>query len=224
MTDQAFYSGSSSEHFKRAESLFLTRDDASLIYCALELRLGVESRMREYLEPLSHIPKAHKKEWAVSKLGKNIKKAFKIEEKISCFTIQHPSGSGATLTLRYIPIARRLQDLTAKVGVYLHHPGFNKLTNQAERQNLRTLLDEALNWLHYANSGEFIGAPLMRDGKTIHSTIYLSSEGERAAEILEFTAESTAKNIHVTYMDIPTHPPSRCNHVAINATPQSSPV
>ena len=216
MTDQAIYSGSSSAHFKRAEALFLARDDASLIYCALELRLGVESRMREYLEPLSHIPKAHKKEWAVSKLGKNIKEAFKIEDKISCFTIQHPSGSGATLTLRYIPVARRLQDLTAKVGDYLHHPGFNKLSSQTERKNLRDLLDEALDWLHYANSGEFIGAPLMRGGKKIQSTIYLSSEGERADEILSFTAHGAAQNIHVTYMDMPSHPPSR------NAAPQSS--
>jgi hypothetical protein len=224
MTDQAFFSGSSSAHFKRAEALFLTRDDASLIYCALELRLGVESRMRGYLEPLSHITKAHKKEWAVSKLGKNVKEAFKIEDKISCFTIQNHSGSGGTLTLRYIPIARRLQDLTAKVGDYLHHPGFNKLSNQAERQNLRALLDEALDWLHYANSGEFIGAPLMRGGKTIHSTIYLSSEGERAAEILTLTAEGSVQNVHVTYMDMPSHPPSRNNHVAINATPLSSPV
>jgi hypothetical protein len=224
MTHQANYSGSPSAHLKRAEALFLAGDDASLIYCALELRLGVESRMREYLEPLNHIPKAHKKEWAVSKLGKNIKEAFKIEDKISCFTIQHPNGSGATLTLRYIPIARRLKDLTAKIGDYLHHPGFNKLTDQAERQKLRALLDEALDWLNYANSGEFIGAPLMRGGKTIHSTIYLSNEGERKAEILAFATEGAVQNVHVTYMDMPAHPPSRNNHVVLNASPQAGPV
>ena len=50
-----------SAYLERIEGLLADKTEASLLYAAVELRCGVETRIKEYLEPLEHIPKSKKR-------------------------------------------------------------------------------------------------------------------------------------------------------------------
>lgn len=84
------YFTSSTDYLDRMKALLDEGSEASLIYAALELRCGVEARLREYIETIGHIPKAQKKEWAVAKLGRSIETAYRSGDKIMIFTITFP--------------------------------------------------------------------------------------------------------------------------------------
>lgn len=135
--------------------------EEALIYAALELRCGVEARLKEYIQAIEHIPKSKKKEWAVAKLRRSIESAYKTGDKIMIFTIHFPED-GKELALLYTPVTKRLQDIAERVGDYLHYPTKPELVDKAGWwKELRRLLDEAYPLLMLANSGELIGLPLI---------------------------------------------------------------
>ena len=177
------------------------------LYAALELRCAVEGRMKQYLEPLSHIPKAHKKEWSVAKLGKNINSAFKIKEQIATFTICL-TDPPEMIELRYIPVSSRLQDIANKLGDYLHFPNEEKLASPEWGEALRALVHEGLAWLDFAASGELMGVPLInRKTRETNLQIAFASDDPRAARLLN--AQQGAQHvIKVDYQPLPKAPPS----------------
>ena len=174
------------------------------LYAALELRCAVEGRMKQYLEPLSHIPKAHKKEWSVVKLGKSINNAFKIKEQIATFTICLTNPADF-IELRYIPISPRLQDIAAKLGDYLHFPNEEKAVDHERSEALRALVHEGLTWLEFAASGELIGVPLInRKTRQTNLQIIFSRDDPRAAKF-ERLQQGEQHVIKVDYSPLPKH-------------------
>ena len=109
------YSVAVSAYLERIEGLLADKTEANLLYAAVELRCGVEARMKEYLEPLEHIPKSQKKEWAIAKLGLSIENAFRTGDKIMIFTVRSPRLD-AECTLMYIPVSSRLQEIACRLG------------------------------------------------------------------------------------------------------------
>jgi hypothetical protein len=101
------YSLAVSAYLERIEGLLKDKTEANLLYAALELRCGVEARMKEYLDPLDHIPKSQKKEWAIPKLGLSIENAFRTGDKIMLFTVRSRKQN-AEYTLMYTPVSSRL--------------------------------------------------------------------------------------------------------------------
>jgi hypothetical protein len=135
------YSLAVSAYLERIEGLLKEKTEARLLYAALELRCGVEARMKEYLDPLDHIPKSQKKEWAIAKLGLSIENAFRAGDKIMIFTVRFPKQN-TECTLMYTPVSSRLQGIACRLGDYLHLPKANIVKDSTWWNNLRELVHE----------------------------------------------------------------------------------
>lgn len=134
--------------------------DEALFYAALELRCGVEARLKEYIETIEHIPKSQKKEWAVAKLGRSLESAYRTGDKIMIFTICLPSEQ-VEIELLYTPVTKRLQEIANRVGDYLHVVRKELVCDPKWWSDLRSLLKEAYPLLKLANAGQLVGLPLL---------------------------------------------------------------
>jgi hypothetical protein len=194
------YSVASADYVDRIKVLVDEDTPASLIYAALELRCGVEARLREYIETIDHIPKAQKKEWAVAKLGRSIESAYRTGDKIMIFTIIFPED-GAQLRLTYTPVSKRLQDIAKRLGDYLHAPRPSEIENPAWWQQLRDLLKEAYPLLMLACSGELIGLPLIhRPTNRLNVHVLLSGDDARSVLLPRIT-QGAEHTLRVEYIE-----------------------
>ncbi|OJY13203.1 MAG: hypothetical protein BGO99_09380 [Nitrosospira sp. 56-18] len=195
------YSLAVSAYLKRIESLLKDNTEASLLYAALELRCGVEARLKEYLEPLEHIPKSQKKEWAIAKLGLSIQNAFQTGDKIMIFTVRSRSQD-EECTLIYTPVSSRLQQIACRLGDYLHLPKDNSVENMGWWDSLRELIDEGYGELLLANSGELIGLPLLhkRTGQTKVRAV-IAEDDPRRKFLAEIAESGEVHVISVQYIE-----------------------
>lgn len=194
------YFTSSTDYLDRMKALLDKGSEASLIYAALELRCGVEARLREYIEMIGHIPKAQKKEWAVAKLGRSIETAYRSGDKIMIFRIIFPED-GARLQLMYIPVSKRLQDIANRLGDYLHVPKPDLAGNQAWWKQLRELLTEAYPLLKLATSGELIGLPLIhRPTNRLNARVLISGDDPRSVLLPRIT-QGAQHTLKVEYIE-----------------------
>ena len=81
------YHISSYDYLERARERLAEGSHQALFYAALELRCGIEQRMREYLKAQKQISKKLQKGWRITHLGKNLNKVFKGRNKVVEFTI-----------------------------------------------------------------------------------------------------------------------------------------
>lgn len=194
------YPTASTDYLDRMKTLLDDGSEASLVYAALELRCGVEARLREYIETIDHIPNAQKKEWAVAKLGRSIETAYRTGDKIMIFTITFPED-GAQLQLMYTPVSRRLQEIAKRLGDYLHVPKGDAAENQAWWRQLRELLVEAYPLLKLATSGELIGLPLIhRPTNRLNARVLLLGNDPRGA-LVPRLIQGTQHTLRVEYID-----------------------
>lgn len=195
------YSLAVSAYLERIEDLLKDKTEASLLYAALELRCGVEARMKEYLDPLDHIPKSQKKEWAIPKLGLSIKNTFRTGDKIMLFTVRSPKQN-AECTLMYTPVSSRLQDIACRLGDYLHLPKANIVKDSSWWKNLRELIHEGYGELLLANSGELIGLPLLHKhtGK-MNVRAVIPENDPRRNLIAELAISGEAQVVRVQYIE-----------------------
>ncbi|MDO9467989.1 MAG: hypothetical protein Q7J36_11880 [Thiobacillus sp.] len=194
------YSTASTDYLDRMKALLDEGSEASLFYAALELRCGVEARLREYIETIDHIPKAQKKEWAVAKLGRSIESAYRSGDKIMIFTIIFPED-GAQLQLMYVPVSKRLQDIANRLGDYLHVPKSDVAENQAWWKQLKELLTEAYPLLKLATSGELIGLPLIHHPTNrLNARVLISGDDPRHALLPRIT-QGAQHTLKVEYIE-----------------------
>lgn len=194
------YPTASSDYLERAKVLLDEGTEASLIYAALELRCGVEARLKEYIETIDHIPKNQKKDWAVAKLGRSIETAYRTGDKIMIFTIQFPED-GEQLQLMYTPVSKRLQELAKRFGDYLHAPHEETVVNTVWWQQLRNLLKEAYPLLMLANGGDLIGLPLIhRPTKRMSVRVVFKEEDPRYKLLARLTQGATHK-VTINYIE-----------------------
>lgn len=200
------YDSSPRSYESRIQKLLQTGDEASLLYAALELRCGVEARMKEYLDPLDHIPKAHKKEYSVVKLGRTVDNAFQKKDQICLFTILFPDD-GEKLTLRYIPVPKRLQDIAARAGDALHFPGEANADDPEWWGRLRTTIEEGWRWFSYVAEGELIGIPLInkKTQQLILRAVLPLDDVRRAG--MRRLPMGAVHHISVAYEPMPIEPP-----------------
>lgn len=194
------YPTTSTDYLDRMKALLDEGSKASLIYAALELRCGVEARLREYIETIDHIPNGQRKEWAVAKLGRSIETAYRTGDKIMIFTIIFPED-GAQLQLMYTPVSKRLQDIANRLGDYLHVPKGDVAENKAWWQHLRDRLIEAYPLLKLATSGELIGLPLIhRPTNRLNARILLLGNDPRRA-LVPRIIQGAQHTLKVEYID-----------------------
>jgi len=71
------YHTSSYDYLERARERFAEGSHQALFYAALELRCGIEQRIREYSSVQKQISKRLQKGWRITHLGKDLNKVFK---------------------------------------------------------------------------------------------------------------------------------------------------
>ena len=140
----------------------------ALFYAALEIRLGIEVRLKEYLAVQDHISKAKKKGWKVANLGKSIESTFRTGDKIARFTVLHGKTQEILSVLLYTPVSRKLQGMGQHMGKYLHALRPENTLSEEWWSQFRTFLEGAWQELKRATSGQLLGVPLLhrQTGKT----------------------------------------------------------
>ncbi len=155
----------SRDHLRRARQRLDEDTPMSLFYAALELRCGIEVRMRQYLEAQSHISKKMKKGWQIARLAKNIEKVFKSGDKVVEFAIYDREGRNLLDVLYYTPVNAKLRKMGEQLGNYLHAMETRRPREDPWWAQTRNFFEDVYTELKKANFGTLIGVPLL-DPKT----------------------------------------------------------
>jgi len=164
---------------RRARILLKQDKEMSLVYAALELRLGIECRLQQYLEPHGHIPKRCRETYRLNKLNRTILNYLKINDKIVKVTVRHKKLK-KPMILYYTPVRPKLVDIGGKLGDYLHCP-------ISSIENLRKLLTKGIEELSLSSMGTLMGPPLgkVENGKPkTMNIISLVKRGEKIPKVL----------------------------------------
>lgn len=150
--------------------LFDEQENVScLLYAALELRMGIESKLHESLDAASHSRErctTSKKEYNAKKLLTELLKV-RPDAKEESFVIFGREGSMKRMGLRFIPVTLKLAQMHGKIGRLLHFPMFNVTTEWYVKNPVdveskdtlksdRQLLGEVCEELKKCSSGDLI--------------------------------------------------------------------
>jgi len=165
MSDTDYQCGSR-DYLKRARQLLDDGNLESLFYAALELRSGIEARLREYLEVAEDISEKRKQGWRIVKLGKDIEKAFKLGDKIVQLIFY--ADGGKTASIYHTPVRLKLRKQAQQLGDYLHAMKKYRKQDDPWWKSFKSLLDETYNGLDFATKGTLLGPLVVRpDGKSV---------------------------------------------------------
>jgi len=159
VTDVVKYYFSSRAHLKRARSHLDSQSRESMLYAALELRMGIEARMHQYLEVWDHIPKRQKKDWKIAALAGNLDRAFIDSKKICRWNVFRRDSGDPITCLYYTPVTASLQRAGSLLGSYLHSP--KELITDEWWETLYSFLINTYSELQTANIGTLLGPPML---------------------------------------------------------------
>ncbi|MEQ1775193.1 MAG: hypothetical protein ABL891_15555 [Burkholderiales bacterium] len=161
MTAALAYGTDAKDYLARAEDRLAEGSAEALFYSALEIRCGIESRIKQYLAAQAHISKAKKSGWKIAKLAKGIEAAFRTGDQIVEFSIMDGPKGKVLATFLYTPVTSRLQKLGQQLGNYLHVTTLPTNRDEVWWSELRAMLEESIHLLRMATTGELLGAPLL---------------------------------------------------------------
>ena len=134
-----------------------------MFYAALELRAGIEARLREYLEHALDVPKKEKREWAIAKLGLSVDRAFQFD-RVARVDIRERTNGKLLLRVFYTPVSKELRTLGGRLGDYLHVNVYRG-PNDLWWGEFRTTVEIGCHLLEEAVAGDLLTQPL-RNRKT----------------------------------------------------------
>lgn len=167
----------------RAKQLLQAGDKASLIYAALELRCGVEARLKEHAAVAVGVTKAQRSHYEIRKLSKTVNDAFGLGDKFLFVFLELVDGRVGQFN--YLPVNRQLQDIAVRLGDYLHAVPHAQVVREDFWQWLRSALTEGCSLLELACSSEVL-RPTFEHG--LHFCI---SPDDSRAEILKDYMQGT---------------------------------
>lgn len=180
------YAISSRDYLRRAEERLEEGTPPALFYAALELRCGVEARMKEYLDVWDHISKKKKKGWRIAELGSNLEQAFRLGSRVVRWAVSDRGTNELIVCLYHTPVLQTLQGRAQRFGDYLHSQKKFRPDNDLWWSTLRNELGEARTELEFANTGTLLGPPLLKKstGKVDMKLEILPGEDPRQAASL----------------------------------------
>jgi len=196
------YHTSSYDYLERARARFAEGSHQALFYTALELRCGIEQRMREYSSAQKQISKRLQQGWRLTHLGKDLNKAFAASNMVIELTIINEIKGDPIIILYYTPVTSGLQNIYKKLENYLHamkeyHPDESEWW-----QDFKWLLKRGIKGLEGATKGNLMGVPLINP-KTNELTMHTQFERndslfEKLGAVLKETKQI---NFKVRYLD-----------------------
>lgn len=159
------YDVSSRAYLARAKLNFDSGKNESLFYAALELRCGVEARLKEYVVKgqvdsvsLRKIP------WQIEKLAKILAGYSEIHDKRYVFAFVHPKTKERHDVI-YNPVSSKLRKIAETLGDYLHCVDQNRVLKPLFFSEFRQLVKQGIEELELATSGTLIAPPVTGPGK-----------------------------------------------------------
>lgn len=176
----ANYSTLTSRFAGRARSLIDSGDRASLLYAALEIRLGVEARLQSYVQASHEVSAALKKGWQIPKLFSGLEKTFSNSSQVVEFTMSSPSSP--PITLHFVPVNAQLKRDAEQFGNALH------VTAKSHSEDdwwtaLRMVAERAVVDLEICSRATLLGVPLMNDSGQVHLAREFHESDERIGAI-----------------------------------------
>ncbi|WP_347249948.1 hypothetical protein [Zoogloea sp.] len=154
---------SAASYLARSQELRKSGDKASLFYSALELRCGIEARLKEHVAVADGVSKRQINEWKIRNLGRTIEGSFGLGD--SMLLVFLTMSDGRVCQFMYAPVTARLQEIGEKCGDYLHaiHP--DRLAKSGFWDEFRSLVTEGCHLLELACSSEILKP-------TVHSGLH----------------------------------------------------
>lgn len=153
-------SRAAADHLARAETLRKERDSASLTYAALELRLGIEARLKEYVDLVVGVSESVKSRWEIAKLGKTLESKYGLADGMQIIFV---TLNEQRVQFMYVPVSTRLQQIGGLLGGYLHWKPLEPGVESRYWDELASLLHEGCGLLQLACAGEVL-RPSFSDG------------------------------------------------------------
>lgn len=164
-------------------------DTPSLFYAALELRLGIEARLWEYLRPaLKELGKEPTSvgEYAATKLLRRLVDLNPDAQNQTTFRVTDEQSGNSTV-MEYTPVSRELASLHGRLGEILHFNFFIRnerwyLRRALESRGQRSLLDyrellgRTVTELQKATAGTLLNNP--RFTRFVNDVLEEPEEGE----------------------------------------------
>lgn len=166
-------------YLSRAKKLLRSDDKADHIYAALELRCGVEARLKEHAAVAVGISKSHLAHYEIRKLSRTVQEAFGLGD--TFLTVFLELADGRTGQFLYAPVTSQLQTIAARLGDYLHALPHERVVADGFWENLRIQLTEGCGLLELACSSDVL-RPNIEQG--FH--FCLSPEDSRVAIISDY--------------------------------------
>lgn len=141
-------------YLARAEELLKSPRREEHIYSALELRCGVEARLKEYATAAAGVSKTQLGQYEIRKLSKTVRNAFGLNDSFLLVFLQLIDGRQAQFT--YSPVTRELQDIATKLGRYLHAVSHDEASSDTFWLTLRKMLTEGCALLKLACHSEIL--------------------------------------------------------------------
>lgn len=143
-----------------------------LFYAALEFRLGIETRIKEYLEAQDHIAEGKKRGWRVANLARNMDQAFKCRESIVQVSVFDQEKKKQLSVHYFTPVSRDLEKKVGPLGRYLHVDAKPLVRDDSWWCDFKALLDTVDRTLKISVSGDLLGPPLLnRNTNEVHMNV-----------------------------------------------------
>lgn len=160
MATEMEYRCGAKDYLDRARVRLSETNPESLFYAALELRFGIEARLKEYFDAQAQTTKMKRDGWKISSLANHVESVFKSRDKALRLTIFDPSTNDEICVVLYTPVTTKLQKLGQRLGDYLHAPDKKHYENRQWLAEFREKLDDTFFRLEFALSGTLLAPPL----------------------------------------------------------------
>ena len=196
------YHTSSYDYLERARERFAEGSHQALFYAALELRCGIEQRIREYLSVQKQISTKIQNGWQITHLGRDLNKVFKARNMVIELTIIDATKGDPIIILYFTPVTAGLQNIRKKLENYLHAMRESQPEESDWWKDFKWLLKRGIKGLESATKGNLMGIPLINP-KTNELTMH--TQFERNDSLFEkFRAvlkETQQMDFKVRYLD-----------------------
>lgn len=190
-----------SNYLERAKTALSKGEGEFYFYAALEIRTGIEARMKDYLKTATHISKAKKKGWEIAKLGKGIEEAFMSGDKIIQFQVLEKDSEKLKAEFYYTPVSKQAQKIAKKLGDYLHSNHRHQKMNEQWWKSFRDLLEEGVLELSRSVAGNLMGAPLFNRSNGRFEMTLESEDGPELEYIHKLAQQRDQVVLQVKYLD-----------------------
>jgi len=200
------------DYLERAKVALNVGNGESFFYAALELRAGIESRLKDYVQESSYIPKAKKKEWKIANLSRTIEDHFQFQKKnlanpkeeVFQLLVIEIQSKKVVAEFNYFPVSKRAKDIAMILGDYLHSNYRQGKMDEPWWERFKNVVKEGILELECCLRGNLLGTPLM-NYSTGQVEMILEHSGDEEIEYIQrlFSAQEKICII-VNHLDIST--------------------